>query len=333
MNKRIFFAALIGSVALFALAGCSGQSVTTPIGENVAESVGTPESTPDGTFPDPVVGVLPWNDELDHTDDAVGDFPEGLAGRLVDGVRELVALPASDLPPIIVNVSFEPGEILPKQIAVPSNRQIQLVLRNHDQTEHHYHILGMPTVGILWLSKEDDGALSGAPDEDHEAHHPEANLVPFHICTSRSGVCPTGEWIHAHANPADMDMIIFVAETPGSYAVTDPLHPDLSATFTVFDSGSPATVVEAIVIIDDREDIQAGEVVFNTKGCAACHGEDAEGGVGPALAGHTEAQVRAQVRTPVGAMPASDSSVISEEELNHLVGFIVSLGEGDGHVH
>ena len=40
--------------------------------------------------------------------------------------------------------------------------------------------------------------------------------------------------MHAHANPADMDMISFIANTPGAYEVIDPLHPDLKAVFSVF---------------------------------------------------------------------------------------------------
>jgi len=328
MSKKIIFAALVGSVALFALAACSGDLEAPPVDDSTAGAVSTPDGTPE---PTPTAAVA--DEVVEAPVVSTPDDGTELAGRIVDGVRELVELPGGDLPPVVVNVSFEPGEILPKQVSVPANRQIQLVLRNHDQVEHHYHILGMPTVGILWLSKEEDESQAAIPQEEHAAHHPEVDLVPFHICTSRSGVCPTGEWIHAHADPAGMDMIIFVADTPGTYEVTDPLHPDLSATFTVFDGGTPAAAVAAYVVDDDHEDIEAGEALFSAKGCAACHGDDAEGGVGPALAGHTSDQVRAQVRTPVGAMPACDASVITDEELDQLAAFIVSLGEGDGHVH
>ena len=124
---------------------------------------------------------------------------------------------------------------MPKQVSVPANRQVQLVMRNHDVEEHHYHILGLPTVGMLWLSKESElSSTSDVSEEDSVLHHPEVNMVPFHICTSWSGICPTGQWIHAHADPADMDIIVFVTDTIESYEVTDPLHPDVTAVVNVF---------------------------------------------------------------------------------------------------
>jgi hypothetical protein len=75
--------------------------------------------------------------------------------------------------------------------------------------------------------------------------------------------------------------------------------------------------------------ISRGQQLFVSRGCAACHGPDAEGsGVAPALAGHTAEQVERQVRTPVGAMPAFPRDAVSEEELGEIIEFIASL-EGD----
>lgn len=236
MTSKILFVALIGSVTLFALAACSGGSDAPPVDDPTAGAVATPDATPTGPVTDPVVDspvvLIP-----DDGAELEVDSDSGLAGKLVDGVRELVELPGGDQPPVIVNVSFRDGDVFPKRIAVPVDRQVQLVLRNHDQTEHHYHISGMPTDGIRWLSKEGDDSLNAIPQEEHAAHHPEVDFVPFHVCTSSWGVCPTGEWIHAHADPADMDMIIFVPNLPGTYEVTDPLHPDVSGKFTVFGAG------------------------------------------------------------------------------------------------
>lgn len=247
MTTKIFFAALIGSVALFALAACSGESEAPPVDDSNAGAVASPQPTPTATVADEVVDAPVVSTPDDGSDPAVSD-DSGLAGRLVDGVRELVELPAGDQAPVVVNVSFRDGDVFPKRVAAPVDRQVQLVLRNHDQSEHHYHINGMPTDGIRWLSKEGDDSLNAIPQEEHAAHHPEVSLVPFHVCTSSSGICPTGEWIHAHADPADMDMIIFVPNLPGTYEVTDPLHPDVSGKFTVFGAGGrslAAMVAEA----------------------------------------------------------------------------------------
>jgi hypothetical protein len=134
----------------------------------------------------------------------------------------------------MVNVSFDSNGPSPSVVNVPAGRQVQLVFRNRDQVEHHYHILGLDTVGMRWLSKEGADIDPEEAAALHEAHHPEATMVDYHVCTSRSGICPTGEWIHAHAEPGDMDMIIFVTETPGRYTVTDPLHPEFTAEVVVF---------------------------------------------------------------------------------------------------
>lgn len=79
--------------------------------------------------------------------------------------------------------------------------------------------------------------------------------------------------------------------------------------------------------------LEAGEQLFRTAGCAVCHGQDALGtGAGPALPGHTEDQVLRQVRSPVGRMPAFSASQVSDEELDLIADYIISLGGGNGHV-
>ena len=40
--------------------------------------------------------------------------------------------------------------------------------------------------------------------------------------------------MHAHAEPADRDIIIFVADRPGRYPVSDPLNPNIAAEVVVF---------------------------------------------------------------------------------------------------
>ena len=77
---------------------------------------------------------------------------------------------------------------------------------------------------------------------------------------------------------------------------------------------------------------QTGAQLFLTTGCATCHGQDALGtDAAPGLPGHTEDQVVRQVRRPVGHMPAFSESQISDEELDRLADYIVSLGPGEQH--
>jgi len=76
-----------------------------------------------------------------------------------------------------------------------------------------------------------------------------------------------------------------------------------------------------------------GHQLFITTGCAACHGQDAEGtSIAPGLAGHTTAMVRRQVRSPIGAMPAFSISTLPDEELDLIIEFIEGLDGDHGHV-
>ena len=78
--------------------------------------------------------------------------------------------------------------------------------------------------------------------------------------------------------------------------------------------------------------VQAGYSVFVAAGCSACHGQNGEGTtIAPALPGHSDGQVRRQVRAPVGIMPVFPPDKISASELDNLVAYITSLGGGHAH--
>ena len=88
---------------------------------------------------------------------------------------------------------------------------------------------------------------------------------------------------------------------------------------------------EDMVLSDEAKE---GFEVYRTVGCASCHGAQGEGGVGPALAGHTPEQVRQQVRNPVGNMPPFPKEQLSDADLEKIVAFVQSLGgatEAHGH--
>ena len=71
-----------------------------------------------------------------------------------------------------------------------------------------------------------------------------------------------------------------------------------------------------------------GLETFRQAGCAACHGQNGEGGIGPPLAGHTEEQVFRQVRSPIGdVMPAYPVSKLSDEDVRNIAAWIDTLGE------
>ena len=74
--------------------------------------------------------------------------------------------------------------------------------------------------------------------------------------------------------------------------------------------------------------VAAGQTLFVNKGCAACHGNKAEGGIGPTLAGTglTFEAVLQQVRAPKGQMPPFSAQQVSDDELRSVYAYLESLG-------
>ena len=90
-----------------------------------------------------------------------------------------------------------------------------------------------------------------------------------------------------------------------------------------------ATPTEASGLTEKAE----GHEIFISKGCAACHGQNAEGStIAPSLAGHTEAMVERQVRNPRFRMPSFTEDQVSDGELGAIAHYIASLS-GEGHAH
>lgn len=81
------------------------------------------------------------------------------------------------------------------------------------------------------------------------------------------------------------------------------------------------------------EPVSLGLGLYRSKGCAACHGQDAEGtDIAPPLPGHSGAQVKRQARAPLGIMPVFPPDKISNEELEAIAEYVEGLGGGHAHV-
>lgn len=71
----------------------------------------------------------------------------------------------------------------------------------------------------------------------------------------------------------------------------------------------------------------AGRQLFVAKGCVACHGDNAEGKIGPKIAGTglTFAEVLHQVRQPRGQMPPFSAQQVSDAEVQQIYTYLESL--------
>lgn len=93
----------------------------------------------------------------------------------------------------------------------------------------------------------------------------------------------------------------------------------------------PATPTPTDTAVSTEE--TRGHEIFISKGCAACHGQNAQGSeIAPALPGHSEATVKRQVRNPRFRMPAFTESQVGDEELDAIAQYIASL-PAEGHAH
>ena len=95
------------------------------------------------------------------------------------------------------------------------------------------------------------------------------------------------------------------------------------------------TPTPTLAPISDAHDepVEEGRRLFLSKGCAACHGQDAQGSeIAPAVPGHSEAVVKRQVRNPRLRMPAFTEDQVSDEELEAIAHYIASLTT-EGHAH
>ncbi|PKB82212.1 MAG: hypothetical protein BZY88_04940 [SAR202 cluster bacterium Io17-Chloro-G9] len=100
-------------------------------------------------------------------------------------------------------------------------------------------------------------------------------------------------------------------------------------------SQKPAPTAGEATLARDSASVKpsTGHDLFVSKGCAACHGQNAGGTtLAPALPGHNEEMVKRQVRNPRFQMPAFSRDQISDPDLDAIAGFIARL-ESDEHQH
>ncbi|TAK74866.1 MAG: hypothetical protein EPO16_09950 [Dehalococcoidia bacterium] len=141
--------------------------------------------------------------------------------------------PDEDAEAVTVNIDVSEKGYEPADVRIPAGPSIQLILRNRSADEFHYRVVGLDATEILWLAAKEEDVVreEGVTEEDHEKHHAK-DFVAWRG-TSPRGVKPTLKEVHAYAAGTQVDVVHFYALAPGTYQVSDPLHPDLKGTLTV----------------------------------------------------------------------------------------------------
>ena len=104
---------------------------------------------------------------------------------------------------------------------------------------------------------------------------------------------------------------------------TDTLAPADTAAPTQTSAPEPAATPE----LPTEPDPALGEQLWSELVCSACHGQAAEGDIGPRLAGTglSVDQIRAVVRLGKGRMPAFDEDAVSDLALEHVYAWLRSM--------
>ncbi|MBI2862738.1 MAG: cupin domain-containing protein [Chloroflexi bacterium] len=138
----------------------------------------------------------------------------------------------------------------------------------------------------------------------------------------------------ASALPSDSRRLVLAwvswgGKVPGS-ALSNPVSiqnpsPALDVGVGTPPAASPPTLPSVPI------DMGEGKALFTNKGCAACHGANAEGGiVGRPLGGRKGQEITVAVRNGKGLMPAFTPVQVSDSELQSIVSFIEGLPSAGG---
>jgi len=154
---------------------------------------------------------------------------------------------------------------------------------------------------LAWLSTLDEPTAADTPTPP-PADTPEPTHTPQPTSTSLSTETP---------RPTDTAVPTDTPEPTATLAPTDTPEPTETAT--------PS--------LPEVPDAAVGLEVWQQKPCLACHGQTAQGGIGPRLAGTglSYDQVLLQVRSGAAPMPAYDGEEISDLELEHIYVWLRSL--------
>jgi len=128
----------------------------------------------------------------------------------------------------VIQVKGSDSGFAPNSLSFVKGQRVVLVFENTGSVEHHFHAREMPAQDILWLSSQEAGAVPA----DIETLR-SALFLPYHVCDSESGICPTGIDVHLHAKAGDWLAISFVPPDAGTFTMTCPLHPGMTGTIVV----------------------------------------------------------------------------------------------------
>lgn len=145
---------------------------------------------------------------------------------------------------------------------------------------------------------------------------------PFVYIFDASALSPTSK-------PSVSAWVSWAGKAPGN-AVSRPVSIQIPTPALDVAVGTPPA--GAAPVPSAAASTEEGKTLFSNKGCAACHGANAEGGIARALGGRKGPEITTAVRNGRGIMPAFTPAQLSDGELQSIVTFIEGLPSAGGWV-
>ena len=143
--------------------------------------------------------VPSWGSKAEHGQNGAG-------GAAPEAEARLVVIQATD-------TGFQPSTLY-----LSAGEPVILLLQNMGADEHHLHVRSLNPKDLYWLPRT---PKEGEQIDIHNLHH--EGKLPYHICNSKFGICPTGLDVHLHANPGDYDLVGFTPTQAGAFKFLCPL--------------------------------------------------------------------------------------------------------------
>jgi mono/diheme cytochrome c family protein len=130
------------------------------------------------------------------------------------------------------------------------------------------------------------------------------------------------------AEPTSTATVVVSSPTP-TEGIPAPSGMTPSATVAPAQPTSEPSMPLVTPLLPEQPDPTIGQQLWSEKPCMSCHGANAEGNVGPKLAGTGLSfdQVLLRVRTGAPPMPAFTENEISDLEVRHIYAWLQSLGQ------
>lgn len=127
----------------------------------------------------------------------------------------------------------------------------------------------------------------------------------------------------------DLTLLAIVARSPYTHSNLNPgFDPGYTRTGQTLVGAPVPFGGDGLAAAPASDPVQLGRQLFVTKGCAACHGLDGQGGIiGPSILGTKVAKLRTRTQLGPQGMPAYAPDALSDSDLEAIAAYLAAAGK------